>query len=129
MTVQRVVVAAGVIGLAVLTVVLFLSSIATVQTVRIENFQHTADPQKLIVNVVIGLRDEIVERSVDEDARAVKIIVRVRKPTGVRLSLGVPVPILVSLKQPLEGRVVLDHDGSPVRDLGQYFGPASTPRP
>jgi hypothetical protein len=129
MTGQRFVVAAGVIGLVVLTVVLFLSSLASVRTVRIDSFQRSADPRKLIVNVVIGLGDEIVERSVDEDGRAVKITVRVREPGGVRVLLGIPAPILVSLKQPLEGRAVLDYDGSPVRDLGVYFAPGSTPPP
>lgn len=129
MTRQRFIVAAGVIGLVVLTVVLFLGSLANVRTVRIESFQHLADPQKLIVNVVIGLDDEIVERSVDEEARTVKITVRVRHPTGPRLLLGIAVPILVSLREPLAERAVLDHDRSPVRDLGQYFGPGQTPPP
>lgn len=129
MTVQRFTVAAAVVGLVVLTVVLYVGSLASLRNVRIESFQRSADPEKLIVNVVIALGDEIVERSVDEDARSVKITVRVRQPSGTRQLLGIPVPIVVSLKQPLEGRAVLDYDGSPVRDLGQYFGPGTTPRP
>ncbi|SRR6266542_3161117 len=129
MTGQRFVVAAGLIGLAVLTVVLFLSSLASVRNVRIDSFQHSNDPQKLIVNVTIGLGDEIVERSLSEDARSVKITVRVRQPVGPSLLLGIPVPIVVSLKQPLEDRVVLDYDGRQVRDLGIYFPPGSTPAP
>jgi len=128
MTIQRVVVAAGIIGLVALTVLLFLSSLASVRTVRIDGFQHSADPQKLIVHVVIGLGDELVERSVDEDTRSVRITVRVREPGGLRDALGIPVPIVVSLKRPLEGRAVLDYDGSPVRDLGQYLAPGPTPR-
>lgn len=119
------------IGLVVLTIVLFLSSLASVQTVRIDGFQRSGDPRKIIANVVIGLGDEIAERSVDEDQRTVRVTVRVRSPVGVgaRELLGIPVPVVVSLKQPLEGRVVVDFDGRQVRDLGIYYPPGSTPPP
>jgi hypothetical protein len=121
---QRFIVAAAVIGLAVLTIALFASSLVSVRTIRIDSFQRTADPQKLVVNVVLGLGDELAERTVDEDARNVRITVRVREPAGARDLIGVPVPILVTLRAPLDGRSVLDYDGSAVRDLGQYLGPA-----
>ena len=124
MTGQRFIVVAAVIGLAVLTAVLFVSSLASVRTVRIDSFQRTADPQKLVLNVVLGLGDELAERSVDEDAQKVRITVRVREPSGARDLLGVALPVLVTLRAPLDGRAVLDHDGSPVRDLGQYSPPA-----
>src|SRR5687768_1919652 len=106
MTRQRFVVAAGVVGLVVLTVALFLGTLANVRTVRIDSFQHSADPQKIIVNVTIGLGDELAERSVDEDERTVRVTVRVKQPAGPRLLLGIPVPVVVSLKRPLEGRSV-----------------------
>jgi hypothetical protein len=128
MTVQRVVVAAGVIGLAVLTVALFLASLASTQTVRVESFQRSADPRKLIVNVTLGLGDELVERTVDENGRTITVTVRVRQPTGPRDLIGIPVPVVVTLREPLGARTVLDFDGSPVRDLGQYLGPAQAPR-
>jgi hypothetical protein len=126
---QRFVVGAAVIGLIVLTAALFLSSLASTRAVRIDSFQRSADPRKLIVHVTIGLGDEIAERSVNEDEQRVTVTVRVRQPVGARVSLGIPVPVLVSLKQPLESRVVVDHDGSQVRDLGIYFAPGSTPAP
>jgi hypothetical protein len=129
MTRQRFVVAAGVVGLVVLTVVLFLGSLANTRAVRIDSFQRSADPNKVIVNVTIGLGDELAERSVDEDERTVRITVRVRQPAGPRELLGIRVPVVVSLKRPLEGRTVLDHDGTQVRDLGLYVGPVATPRP
>ena len=129
MTRQRFIVAAGVIGLVVLTVVLIFSSLASTRAVRIDSFQRSADPNKVIVTVTIGLGDELAERSVDEDDRTVKVTVRVREPTGPRDLLGIPVPVVVSLKRPLEGRVVLDHDGNQVRDLGMYSAPGLTPRP
>ena len=129
MTRQHFAVAAGVTGLVVLTVVLFLSSLTNTRAVRIDSFQRSADPHKVIVNVTIGLGDELAERSVDEDERTVKITVRVRQPAGPRELLGIPVPIVVSLKRQLESRSVLDHDGNQVRDLGLYPGPVPTPRP
>lgn len=129
MTVQRFVVAAGVIGLIVLTVALFLGSLASVYAVQIDGFQRSADPLKIILHVTIGLGDELAERSVNEDGGAVKVTVRVRGTLGPRVLLGIPVPIVVSLKQPLEDRTVLDYDGRQVRDLGTYFAPGSTPAP
>lgn len=129
MTRERFVVAAGVIGLVVLTVVLFLGSLASTRVVRIDSFQRSADPNKVIVNVTIGLGDELAERSVDEDERTVRVTVRVKQPAGPRDLLGIPVPVVVSLKRPLEGRLILDHDGDQVRDLGMYSAPGPTPRP
>jgi hypothetical protein len=129
MTRQRFIVAAGVIGLVVLTVVLFLGSLTSTRAVRIDSFQRSADPKRVIVNVTIGLGDELAERSVDEDERTVRVTVRVKEPAGPRDLLGIPVPVVVSLKRPLEDRVVLDHDGNQVRDLGMYSAPGPTPRP
>jgi uncharacterized membrane protein len=129
MTRERFAVGVALIGLIVLTVALFITSLASVDTVRIDSFQRSADPQKIIVNVTIGLGDEIAERTVKEDARSVIVTVRTRRMLGPKVSLGIPIPVVVSLKQPLEGRVVLDYDGRPVRDLGIYFAPGSTPAP
>ena len=129
MTRQRFIVAAGVIGLVVLTVGLFLGTLASTRAVRIDSFQRSADPNKVIVTVTIGLGDELAERSVDEDERTVKVTVRVKEPAGPRDLLGIPVPVVVSLRRPLEDRVVQDHEGNQVRDLGMYSAPGSTPRP
>ena len=129
MTRERFVVGAAVIGLIVLTVALFLTSFGSVDTVRIDSFQRSADRQKIIVNVTVGICDEIAERSVKEDARSVTVTVRTRRMLGPKVSLGIPIPVVVSLKQPLEDRAVLDYDGRAVRDLGIYFAPGSTPAP
>src|SRR5687768_16597181 len=129
MTRQRFIVAAGVIGLVVLTVVLVLGTLTSTRAVRIDSFQRSADPNKVIVTVTIGLGDELAERSVDENERTVKVTVRVKEPAGPRDLLGIPVPVVVSMKRPLGDRVVLDHDGNQVRDLGMYYVPSLTPRP
>jgi hypothetical protein len=129
MTGQRFVVGAALVGLIVLTVVLFFSSLATVHTARINSFQRTGDPSKIVVNVVIGFGVDVAERTVLEDARSVKVTVAVRQNPGVYPAVAFLVPVLVSLKDPLGDRVVLDPDGHAVRDAGDYSPPGMTPAP
>jgi len=130
MTGQRFVVAAGVIGLVVLTVVLFLSALAGVRSATIDSFQRTGDPRKIVVNVTIGLGTEIAERSVREDATTVSVTVNVRQSSGPNAALGLWVPVLVSLKEPLGERAVLDSTGLAVREVGGIYMPAgTTPKP
>jgi len=130
MTGQRFVVAAGVIGLIVLTVVLFFSTLAGVQRATIDSFQRTGDPRKIVVNVTIGLGTEVAERTVREDAETVSVTVNVRQNPGSFPSLALWVPVLVSLKEPLGERAVLDPAGRAVRDVGGVYIPAgTTPKP
>jgi hypothetical protein len=127
---QRFIVAAGVIGLIVHSVVLFISAHASVRTVTIDSFQRTGDPRKIVVNVTIGLGTEIAERNVREDANAVTVTVNVRQSPGSYPALGLWVPVLVSLKEPLGDRAVLDPTGRAVRDVGGIYMPAgTTPKP
>ena len=130
MTGQRFVVAAGVIGLVVLTVVLFLSALAGVRSATIDSFQRTGDPRKIVVNVTIGLGTEVAERTVREDATTVSVTVNVRQSSGPNAALGLWVPVLVSLKEPLGERAVLDSTGLAVREVGGIYMPAgTTPKP
>jgi len=130
MTRQRFIVAAGVIGLVVLTVVLFLSTLATVRTATIDSFQQTGDPRKIVVNVTIGLGTEVAERSVRENDKTVTVTVSVRQNPGSYPALALWVPVLVSLKEPLGDRSVLDSAGRAVRDVGGVYMPAgTTPKP
>jgi len=126
---ERFVVGAAVIGLIVLTLVLFLSSVATVHTARINSFQRTADPSKIVVNVIIGFGVDVAERTVREGPQSVSVTVAVRQNSGVYPAVAFIVPVLVSLKDPLGDRAVLDQDGQPVRDAGDYSPPGLTPRP
>ena len=127
---ERFVVASGVIGLIVLTVVLFFSTLATVSTATIDSFQRTGDPRKIVVNATIGLGTEIAERSVREDANAVTVTVNVRRSPGSYPALALWVPVLVSLKEPLGDRAVLDSSGRAMRDVGGvYMPPGTTPTP
>lgn len=127
MTRQRFIVAAAVAGLAVLTVLLFLSTLGSVRTASIQSFQRTGDASKIVVTVMIGLGTEIAERDVREDARTVIVTVRVRQSPGIYPSIGIIVPVVVSLKNALGDRTVLDGDGHAVLDLGQYEPPRQPP--
>ena len=130
MTGQRFVVAASLVGLAILTLFLLLSSLATVHTAQIDSFQRTGDTRKIVVNLTIGIGDEVAERTVHEDASAVRITVRIRRTLDSVPALGVLVPVVVSLKDPLGGRAVFNADGQAVRDLGEiYRPPGTTPKP
>jgi len=127
---QRFIVAASLIGLVVLTVALFVSSLATVHTASIASFQRTGDPRKIVVNITIGLGVEVAERSIREDAKAVTVTINIRQDPGTYPAIAFVVPVLVSLREPLGDRAVLDPSGQAVRDAGEvYRPPGLTPRP
>jgi len=129
MTGQRFVVAAALIGLAILTVVLVLSSFATIHSAQIISFQRTGDARKIVVNIVTGLGTEIAERTVREDAQTVTVTVNMRQSPGTYPAIAFYLPVVVSLKDALGDRRVLDASGNSVRDLGNYIAPGTTPQP
>ena len=129
MTGQRFVVAAALIGLAILTVVLVLSSFATIHSAQIISFQRTGDARKIVVNIVTGLGTEIAERTVREDGQTVTVTVNMRQSPGAYPAIAFYLPVVVSLKDVLGDRRVLDANGNVVRDLGIYIAPGTTPRP
>ena len=129
MTGQRFVVAAALVGLAILTVVLVLSSLATIHSAQIISFQRTGDARKIVVNIVTGLGTEIAERTVREDAQTVTVTVNVRQSPGTYPAIAFYLPVVVSLKDALGDRRVLDASGNSVRDLGNYIAPGTTPQP
>lgn len=129
MTGQRFVVAAALIGLAILTVVLVLSSFATIHSAQIISFQRTGDARKIVVNIVTGLGTEIAERTVREDAQTVTVTVNMRQSPGTYPAIAFYLPVVVSLKDVLGDRRVLDASGKDVRDLGMYIAPGTTPQP
>ena len=129
MTGQRFVVAAALVGMALLTVVLVLSSLATIHSAQIISFQRTGDARKIVVNIVTGLGTEIAERSVREDAQTVTVTVNMRQSPGTYPAIAFYLPVVVSLKDVLGDRRVLDASGKDVRDLGMYIVPGTTPQP
>jgi len=129
MTSQRFVVAAAFVGMALLTVVLVLSSLATIHSAQIISFQRTGDARKIVVNIVTGLGTEIAERTVREDAQTVTVTVNMRQSPGTYPAIAFYLPVVVSLKDALGDRRVLDASGNSVRDLGNYIAPGTTPQP
>ena len=129
MTGQRFVVAAALVGMALLTVVLVLSSLATVHSAQIISFQRTGDARKIVVNIVTGLGSEIAERTVREDAQTVTVTVNMRQSPGTYPAIAFYLPVVVSLKDALGDRRVLDASGNSVRDLGNYIAPGTTAQP
>ena len=124
MTRTGIIVGASLAGLAVLSFLVASSILNSGRIVPIDSFQRTADPMKIVVVVTIGLLDDFAERTVSEDASSVKIVVRVRTRAGSSVALGVPVPVTVSLREPLGSRIVTDGSGRAVPDLGTYRMPA-----
>jgi len=129
MTGQRFAVAAALVGMALLTVVLVLSSLATIHSAQIISFQRTGDARKIVVNIVTGLGTEIAERTVREDAQTVTVTVNMRQSPGTYPAIAFYLPVVVSLKDALGDRRVLDASGNGVRDLGNYIAPGTTPQP
>ena len=129
MTGQRFVVAAALVGMALLTVVLVLSSLATIHSAQIISFQRTGDARKIVVNIVTGLGTEIAERTVREDAQTVTVTVNMRQSPGTYPAIAFYLSVVVSLKDALGDRHVLDANGNSVRDLGTYIAPGTTPQP
>ena len=110
--------------------VLLAGTTLPVRPARVESFQRTGDPRKIVANVVIGIDDEIVGSSAEEESTTVKITVRVKPPTGpgFRPAIGIGVPVVVMLSDPLGDRTVLDaSSGAPARDLGMYQIPREPP--
>jgi hypothetical protein len=129
MTGQRFVVAAALVGMALLTVVLVLSSLSTIHSAQITSFQRTGDDRKIVVNIVTGLGTDIAERTVREDAQTVTVTVNMRQNPGTYPAIAFYLPVVVSLKDVLGDRRVLDANGNVVRDLGIYIAPGTTPQP
>jgi len=127
MTRTRIVVAASLAGLAVLSFLIGSSILNSGRVLAVDGFQRTADPMKIVVFVTIGLLDDFADRTVIEDAASVKVIVRVRSRSGTSDAIGVPVPLTLSLREPLASRTVVDGSGRAVRDLGTFRMPATSP--
>jgi hypothetical protein len=123
----QIIVGASLAGLAVLSFLIGSSILNSGRILAVDGFQRTADPMKIVVFVTIGLLDDFADRTVIEDASSVKVILRVRTRGGSSVALGVPVPVTLSLREPLGSRTVLDGSGRAVRDLGTFQLPATSP--
>jgi hypothetical protein len=119
-------VGAAVVGLAVLTVWLFIESLNVAQPATIVGYQRTGDPRKIVIVVAIGRLDEIAERQIQEDASTVRVTVHKRSSSGTAPSDLIFLPVTVTLREPLRERAVLDDKGQAVRERGTYELPQPT---
>ncbi len=129
MTRTRVIGAAAVAGLAVLTVWLFMTSLNATGVASIVGYQHTGDPRKIVVIVALGRLDDIAERQIEEDATTVRVTVRKRSSAGTAPADLIFLPVTVALRDPLGDRTVLDDKGARVRDRGTYELPGQPTAP
>ena len=129
MTRTRVIGAAAVAGLAVLTVWLFVTGVSAAGSAQIVGYQRTGDARKIVIVVGVSLADELAEREVREDARSVTVKVHTRSSGGTVPAVLVYLPVTVSLHDPLGTRDVFDSAGKQVRDLGTYELPGRPTAP
>lgn len=96
-------------------------------TAPVQSFQRTGDPRQIVVVVMVGLGDRIVESTARETDTTVTPIVRVSSPPGIRPAIGILVTMTITLRDALGSRNVLDGSGKPVLDLGTYRPPREPP--
>ena len=109
--------------------------LAPTRSAPLETFQRTGDPRKIVVHVVVGLDDELAGSSTVEDARTVAVTVRVRPPAGrlfgppvFRSLVGISLPVVVGLRDPIGDRTVVDAaSGRAVAEAGTFQIPREPP--
>ena len=109
--------------------------LAPTRSAPLETFQRTGDPRKIVVHVVVGLDDELAGSSTVEDARTVAVTVRVRPPAGrlfgppvFRSLVGISLPVVVGLRDPIGDRTVVDAaSGRAVAEAGIFQIPREPP--
>jgi hypothetical protein len=118
----RVLAAAALFLVAVAVVVAMAGAAATVD-IPVGSYQLTGDPRQLVANVMVGLSYEITEHSAREDPTTVTLTVRARVPGGTWPSIGIFIPVPITLRNDLADRTVIDSLGSVVPQHGTYHGP------
>lgn len=92
-------------------------------TARIDTYSRTEDPQQIALRVEMWESSQIIEQSVDENDREVRITVRARQDGNVAAQ-GTLRLVTLTLRAPLGSRIVIDGStGAPVP------GGTSTPSP
>jgi hypothetical protein len=80
------------------------------RTGPVDAYARTGDERKLIACVVSGRGEELVGSSAREDPTTVTVTVRLRRPPGWYAYdlVGIPLPVVVTLREPLGSRTVID---------------------
>jgi hypothetical protein len=88
----------------------------------IEAFQRTGDERKIVACVMSGRNEQVLGSSAREDGNTVTVNVRLRRPPSWYFSdlVGIPLPVIVTLNEPLGSRTVVDvWSGVEVRELSR----------
>jgi hypothetical protein len=104
-------------------VVVTLASASSITEIRVDSYQLTADPRQVVANVTVGLSYEITEHSARESPTTVTLTVRARRPGGSWPSIGIFVPVPITLSNDLGERTVIDSFGTVVPQHGTYRAP------
>jgi hypothetical protein len=93
----------------------------------VEAYQRTGDERKIVACLITGRGEELRGSSAREDAKTVAVTVRLRRPPSWYFSdlVGISLPVVVVLRDPLGGRTVIDQlRGTPVREVpaGSFTG-------
>jgi hypothetical protein len=118
----RLLAAAALILVAVAVVVAMAGAASTVD-IPVGSYQLTGDPRELVANVMVGLSYEITEHSAREDPTTVTLTVRARVPGGTWQSIGIFIPVPITLRSDLGERTVVDSFGTVVPQHGTYRPP------
>ena len=129
MTRSRVIGAAVLSGLVLITGFLYFEFVNASSTAQIVGYQHTGDPARIVVILALGRLDDIAEREVQESSDSVRVTVHKHTRSGTAPADLTFVPITISLRSGLGSRAVLDEKSAPVRDLGTYEMPQPTRSP
>lgn len=76
----------------------------------VETYVRTGDERKLVVCVISGRGEEVRGASASESAQTVTVAVRLRRAPSWYFHdlVGIPLPVVVTLRDPLGGRTLID---------------------
>jgi hypothetical protein len=100
-----------------------VSGAASTVDIAVGSYQLTGDPRQLVATVMVGLSYEISEHPAREDPTTVTLTVRARRPSGSWPSIGIFIPVPITLSNDLGTRTVVDSFGSVVPQRGTYRAP------
>ena len=88
----------------------------------VDFYQRSGDERKIVACVVFGRGEENIGSSARETADAVYVTVRLRRPPSWYASdlVGIPLPVVVTLRDPLGTRAVIDaRNGAALREVSR----------
>ena len=95
------------------------------QVGSVQAYQRTGDERKIVTCLITGRGDELRGSSTREDQATVTVTVRLRRAPSWYFSdlVGISLPVVVVLRDPLGSRTVLDQGtGQPVREVSSTAG-------